>query len=196
MYGQSDWEKWKKQNKTGRIRKQIVNEIKTGRILSRINIIRKHLERREKQKQVSCAHSFKCKFNTVQLLSRVQLFVTPRMQHSRVPCPSPTTGAHSDSCPSYRWCHPSISSSVVPFSSRLQSSPAWGIPMNPMNQFFAWGGWSIGVSASASILPMNPQDWSPLGWTSWISLQSKGPSRAFSNNEVQKYQFFGTQLSL
>ena len=185
-----------KKKKTGRIRKQIVNEIKTGRILSRINVIWKYLERREQQKQVSCAHSFKCMFNTVQLLSHVQLFVTPWMQHARVPCPLPTTGAYSNSCPSYRWSHPSISSSVVPFSSHLQFSPAWGIPMNPMNRFFAWGGRSIGVSASASVLPMNPQDWSPLGWAGWISLQSKGPSRAFSNNEAQKYQFFGTQLSL
>ena len=98
------------------------------------------------------------------------------------------------SCPLSRWCHPTISSSVVPFSSCLLSFPTSG-PF-PMSQLFASGGQSIGVSASTSVLPMNIQDWSPLGWTGWISLQSKGLSRVFSNTTVQKHQFFGTQLSL
>ena len=115
-------------------------------------------------------------------------------QHARPPCPSPTPGVNSDSRPSSQWCHPAISSSVVPFSSFPQSLPASG--SFPMSQFFASGGQSIGVSASISVLPMNTQDWSPLGWTGWISLQTKGLSRVFSNTTVQKHQFFGTQLSL
>ena len=110
------------------------------------------------------------------------------LQHARLSCPSPASGAYSNSCPSHRWCHPTISSSVVPFSSCLQSFPASG--SFPMSQFFASG---TRVSASASVLPMNVQDWFPLGWTRWISLQSKG---IFSNTTVQKHQFFGTQLSL
>ena len=117
-----------------------------------------------------------------------------RLQHTRPPCPSPTPGVYSNSCPSSQWCHPAISSSVIPFSSCFQSFPASG--SFPMSQFFTSSGQSIGVSASASVLPMNTQDWSPLGWTSWISLQSKGLSRVFSNTAVQKHQFFGTQLSL
>ena len=114
------------------------------------------------------------------------------LQHTRLPCLSPTPRACSNSCPLSRGCHPTISSSGIPFSSCLQSSPASG-PF-PMSQFFASGGQSIGASASASVLPMNIQDWSPLGWTGWISLQSKGLSRAFSNTTVQKNRFFGTQL--
>ena len=114
-------------------------------------------------------------------------------QHARPPCLSPTPGVHPNPCPLSRWCHPAISSSVVPFFSCLQSLSASG--SFPMSQLFAWGGQSIGVSASASILAMNTQDWSPLGWTVWISLQSKGLSRVFSNTTVQKHQFFGTQLS-
>ena len=110
-------------------------------------------------------------------------------QHTRPPCPSPTPGVHSNSCLSSWWCHPAISFSVVPFSSCLQSLPASG--SFPMSQLFAWGGPSIGVSASASVLSMNTQDWSPLRWTGWISLQSKGLSRVFSNTTVQKHQFFG-----
>ena len=98
-------------------------------------------------------------------------------QHARPPCPSPTPGVYSNSCPSSRWCHPAISSSVVPFSSCPQFLPASG--SFPMSQLFTWGGQSTGVSASASVLPMNTQDWSPLGWTGWTSLQSKGPSRVF-----------------
>ena len=96
------------------------------------------------------------------------------LQHARLPCPSPTPGAYSNSCPSRRWCHPSISSSVIPFSSHLQSFPASG--SFPRNQFFASDGQNIGVSASASVLPMNIQDWFPLGWTGWLSLQSQGLS--------------------
>ena len=114
-------------------------------------------------------------------------------QHARPPCPSPTPGIYSNSCPSSQWCHPAISSSVVPFSSCPQSLPASG--SFPMSQLFTWGGQSTGVSASASVLPMNTQDWSPLRWTGWISLQSKGLSRVFSNTTVQKHQFFGTHLS-
>ena len=114
-------------------------------------------------------------------------------QHARPPCPSPTPGVHSDSRPLSQWCHPAISSSVVPLSSCPQSLPASG--SFPMSQLFAWGGQSIGVSASASVLPMNTQDWSPLGWTGWISLQSNGLSRVFYNTTIQKHQFFSTQLS-
>ena len=109
------------------------------------------------------------------------------------PHPSPTPGVHSNSCPSSRWCHPAISSSVVPFSSCPQSLPESG--SFSMRQLFAWGGQSIGVSSSASIPLMNTQDWSPLGWTDWISLQSKGLSRVFFNTTVQKHQFFSAQLS-
>ena len=115
-------------------------------------------------------------------------------QHARPPCLSPAPGVHSDSCPSNRWCHPAISSSVIPFSACPQSLPA--SESFPMSQFFSWGGRSTGVSASASVLPMNIQDWFPLGWTGWISLQSKRLSRVFSNTTLQKHQFFGTQLSL
>ena len=114
-------------------------------------------------------------------------------QHARPPCPSPTPRVYSNSCASSRWCHPTISSSDIPFSSCLQSFPASG--SFPVSQFVASGVQSIGVSASASVLPMNTQDWSPLGWTGWISLQSKGLSRVFSNTTVQKHQFFFTQLS-
>ena len=116
------------------------------------------------------------------------------LQHARFPCPSPTPRAYSNSCPLGRWCHPTISSSVFPFSSSLQSFPASG--SFQVNQFFASGGQSIGVSASESVLPMNIQNWFPLGWTSWISLLSKGFSRVFSNTTVQKHQFFSAQLSL
>ena len=114
-------------------------------------------------------------------------------QHARPPCLSPTPGVHPNSCPSSRWCHPAISSSVIPFSSCPQSLPASG--SFPMSQLFAWGGQSIGVSALASVLPKKSQDWSPLEWTGWISLQSRGLSRVFSNTTVQKHQFFGAQLS-
>ena len=116
------------------------------------------------------------------------------LQHARPPCPSPTPGVYSNSCLLICWCHPTISSSVVPFSSCPQSFPASG--SFPMSQFFTSGDQSIGVSASASILPMNIHNWFPLGWTDWISLQSKGLSRVFSNTTGQKHQFFSTQLSL
>ena len=122
------------------------------------------------------------------------LWDTNGLQHARPPCPSPTPRVYSNSCSLSRWCHPVISFSVVPFSSRLQSFPASG--SFPMSQFFPSGGQSIGVSASASVLPMNIQDWFPLGLTGLISLQSKGLLRVFSNTTVQKQQFFGTQLSL
>ena len=111
----------------------------------------------------------------------------------QLPCPLPTPGACSNSCPSSQWCHPTISSSVIPFSSCLQPFPASG--SFQMSQFFASSGQSIGVSASASVLPMNTQDWSPVGWTGWISLQSKGLSRVLSNTTLQKHQVFGAQLS-
>ena len=112
-------------------------------------------------------------------------------KHARPPYPSPTPGVYPNPCPSSRWCHPAISSSVVPFSSCPQSLPASG--SFPMNQLFTWGGQSTGVSAS--VLPMNTGDWSPLGWTGWITLQSKGLSRVFYNTTVEKHQFFSAQLS-
>ena len=115
------------------------------------------------------------------------------LQHAKHPCPSSAPGVYSNSCPSSRWCHPAISPSVIPFSSCPQSLPA--SESFPMSQLFSWGGQSIGVSASASVLPMNTQDWSPLGRTGWMSLQSRGLSRVFSNTTVQKHQFFRTHLS-
>ena len=114
------------------------------------------------------------------------------LQHARLLCPSPTPQACSNSCPSSWWCHPTISSSVISFSSCLQSFPASG--SFPMSQFFARGGQNVGVSASVSVLPMNIQDWFPLGLTGWISLQSKGLSRVFFSTTVQKHQFFDTQF--
>ena len=114
-------------------------------------------------------------------------------QHARPPCPSPSPGVHSNSRPSSQWCHPAISSSVIPFSSCSQSLQA--SESFPMSQLFAWGGQSTGVSALASFLPKKSQGWSPSGWTDWISLQSKGLSRVFSNTTVQKHQFFGAQPS-
>ena len=114
--------------------------------------------------------------------------------HARPPCPSPTPWVYPNSCPLSQWCHLTISFSVVLFFSCRQSFPASG--SFPMSQLFASGGQNIGVSASTSVLPVNTQDWCPLGWTGWISLQSKGLSRIFSNTTVQKHQFFCTQLSL
>ena len=114
-------------------------------------------------------------------------------QHARPPCPSPTPGVQSDSRPSSQWCHPAMSSSVVPFYSCPQSLPA--SESFPMSQLFAWDGQNTGVSALASFLPKNTQGWSPLEWTGWISLQSKGLSRVFFNTTVQKHQFFSAQLS-
>ena len=114
-------------------------------------------------------------------------------QHARPPCPLPTPGVHSDSCPSSQWCHPAISSSVIPFSSCPQSLPA--SESFPMSQLFAWGGQSTRASAQTLFLPKKSQGWSPSEWIGWISLQSKGLSRVFSNTTVQKHQFFSAQLS-
>ena len=135
-------------------------------------------------------------FSSIRSVAQLCLTLCDPMNamHARPPCSSATPGIHPNSYPSSRWCHPPISSSAVPFSSCPQSFPASG--SFPMSQLFASGGQSVGVSASTSVLPMNTQDWSPLGWTGWISLQSKGLSRVFSNSTVQKHQFFGTQLSL
>ena len=133
-------------------------------------------------------------FSSVQSLSHVWLSVTPWTAARRPPCPSPTPGVYSNSCPSSRWCHPAILSSVVPFSSCTQSLPA--SESFPIIQLFAGGGQSIGVSASAAVLPMNIQDWSPLGLTGSVFLQSNGLSTVFSNTTVQKHQFFGAQLFL
>ena len=132
------------------------------------------------------------KISSVQFSSVAQSCPTLRpheSQHARPPCPSPAPGVHSDSCPSSRWWNSAFSSSVVPFFSCPQSLPASG--SFPVSQLSASGGQSIGVSASASELSVNTQDWSPLEWTGWISLQSKGLSRVFSNTTVQKHQFFG-----
>ena len=134
-------------------------------------------------------------FSSVQSHSWVQLFVTPwAVAHQRLPCPSPTPGACSDSCLLSQRCHPTISSSVIPFSSCLQSFPAPG--SFPVSQFLTSGGQTIETSASASVLLMNIQDWFPFGLTGWISLQSKGLSRVFFSTTVQKHQLFGPQLSL
>ena len=136
-----------------------------------------------------------CIFSSIQFsCSVVSDSLQPHeLQHARPPCPSPTPGIYSNSCLLSQWCLPTISSFVVPFSSHLQSFSASG--SFPMSQLFASGGQSIGVSALTSVLPTNTQDWCPLGWTGWISLQSKGLSRVYSNTTVQKYQFFGAQLS-
>ena len=115
------------------------------------------------------------------------------LHHARPPYPSSTPIVYPISCPLSQWCHPTISSSVIPFSSCIQSFPASG--SFKMSQIFASGGQSIGVSAATSVLPMNIQEWFPLGWTGWMSLQSKGLSRVFSNTTVEKHQFFGAQLS-
>ena len=137
-------------------------------------------------------------FSSVQLLSCVWLFVTPWTAAHQLPlltcCPSPTPIAYSHSCPSCWWCHPTVSHSVVPFFPCLQSFPASG--SFQVSHFLASSGQSIGVSASALVLPMNIQGWFPLGLSGWISLQSKGLSRVFSNTTVQKHHFFSTQLSL
>ena len=139
-----------------------------------------------------CLYIWVC-ISSIQSLSCVQPFATPSLQHARLPCPSPTPGTCSNSCLSSLWCHPTISSSVVPFSSCFNLSQHQGL--------FHWVSTShqvakVGVSALAPVLPMNTQDWSPFGWTGWISLQSKGLSRVFSNTIVQKHQFSSTQFSL
>ena len=131
-------------------------------------------------------------FCPVQSLSHVWLLRPHELQYTRPPCPSPTPRVYPNSCPLSWWCHPTTSSSVVPFFSCPQSFPASGCFQ--MSKLFVSGGQSIGVSALASVLPMNTQDWSPLEWTGWISLQSKGLLRVFSNTTVQKHQFFGAQF--
>ena len=143
-----------------------------------------------------CAFTYSFDFSLVQFSrSVVSDSLRPHeLQHARPPGPLPTPRVNTNSCPSSQWCNPNILSSVVPFSSCPQSFPASGSFQR--SQLFTWGGQSTRVSASTSILPMNTQDWSPLGWTGWISLQSKGLSRVFSNTTVQKHQFFDTQLSL
>ena len=138
---------------------------------------------------------FKVQFSSVQFICSVisNSLGSHEPQHFRPPYPSPTPRVHPNPCPLSRWCHPTISSSIIPFSSCPQSFSASG--SFQMSQLFTSGGQIIEVSASTSVLPINTQDWSPLGWTGWISLQSKGLSRVFSNTTVQKHQFFSTQLS-
>ena len=135
----------------------------------------------------------KPRVSSIESLSHIQHLWPHESQHARPPGPSPTPGVHSNSFPSSRWCHQAISSSVIPLSSCPQSLLASG--SFPVSQLLAWGGQSIGVSAAASVLPVNNQGWSPLGWTGWITLQCKGLSRVFSNTTVQKHQFFGAHLS-
>ena len=136
---------------------------------------------------------FQHQFSSVQSLSHLRLFATPWTAARQASRPSPTPGVHTNPCPLSLWCHPTISSSVVPFSFCPQSFQASG--SFQMSQLFTSGSQSIGVSASTSVLPMNTQDWSPLGWTGWIFLQSRGLSRVFSNTTVQKHQFFSSWLS-
>ena len=145
------------------------------------------------RKKSNHVRNISVQFSSVQSLSRVQLSATPWSAAHQASLSITTPRVHPNSCPSNLWCHPAISSSIIPFSSCRQSLPASGT--FPISQLFAWGSQSIGVSASASVLPMNTQDWSPLGWTGWISLQSKGLSRIFSNTTIEKHQFFGAQLS-
>ena len=170
------------------------------RIFEAVKILRKFVQLRQlinrwsmKLKTGSWL-AFVIQFSSVQLLSLVWLFATPKPQHAKPPCPTPTPRVHRNSCPLNWWCHTTISSSVIPFSSGPQSFPTSG--SFPMSQLFSSGGQSIGDSASASVLPMNIHDWFLLGRTSLIPLQSKGLSRVFSNTTIQKHQFFGIQLSL
>ena len=158
--------------------------------------IKKHLQFNSKKKYPQKTHFLNGQRTSVQFShSVVSNSLRPHgLQHTRPPCPSPTSRVYSNSRPLSWWCHPTISASVIPFSSSLQFFPA--SESFPMSQFFVSGGQSIGVSASTSAFPMNIQDWFPLGWTGWISWQSKGLSKAFSNTTVQKHQFFGTQFSL
>ena len=163
---------------------------------------RKDTCKRKKETQADSCHNHSIQCESSVQLSHSSVFNSLRphgLQHSRLHCPSPIPRVYSNSCPLSQWCHPTISSVVIPFSSGLQSFPASG--SFPVSQFFASGGQSIGVSTLASDLPMNIQDWFPLGWTGWVSLQSKGLSRVKiwevekSNITVQTHQFFGTQLS-
>ena len=135
-----------------------------------------------------------CVFSSVQSLSHIYCLWPHKLQHTRPPCPSPSPRVYPNLCPSSRWCHLTIGSSVIPFSSYPQSFPVWG--SFQMSQLFASDGQNIGVPASISVLSKNTQDWFHLGWTSWNSLQSQGLSRVFSNTTVQKHQFTGAQISL
>ena len=156
---------------------------------------RRHTDGQQAQEKMFNITNYSVQFSSVQFsCSVVSDSLRPHeSQHARPPYPSPTPRVHSNSRPSSWWCHPAISSSVVTFFSCPQSLPA--SESYPMSQPFAWGGQSTGVSALASFLPKNTQDWSPSEWTGWISLQSKGLSRVFSNTAVQKHWFFGAQLS-
>ena len=162
--------------------------MKSNSIYSRVWLLLLNIVFERFTQDVACicnSFIFLAQFSSVQSISYVQLFVTPWLQHARLPCPSPTPGACSNSFPSSQWCHPIISSSVVSFCFCFQSSPA--SESFPVSQFFISGGQSIGASASTSVLPMNIQDWFPLGWTGWISLQSKGLSRVFCNTADNYY---------
>ena len=170
------WEAWKPHLTKARVQRRRLSEAK-----------KKKKNRGELQDSMCSSGQFSRSVVSNSLLPH-------ELQHTRRPCLSPTPRVHPNSCALSRWCRPTISSSVVPFSSCLQSFPA--SESFPMSQLCASGGQSIGVSASASVLSMNTQDWSPLRWTGWISLQSKGLSRVFSNATGQKHQFFGAQLSL
>jgi len=154
------------------------------------------MDKQQGPKLYSTGNGIQCPMINVQFSRSVMSSSLPPhgLQHSRLPCPSTTPGTCSNSCPLSQWCHPTISFSVFPFSSHLQSFSASG--SFQMSQFFVSGGQSTGVLASVSVLPMNIQDWFPLGLTGWISLQFKGLSRIFSNTTVQKHQFFGAQPSL
>ena len=145
----------------------------------------------ENDYSTKCNLQIQCQFSLLWLLSCVRLFATPWIAACQA-CPSPTPGVYSNSCPLSQWYHRTISSSVIPFSCDSQSCPASGSFL--MSQLLASGSQSIGVSTGASVLPMNSQDWFPLGLMGWISLQSKGLSRVFSNTTAQKYQFFGAQI--
>ena len=176
-----------KQPQEHRIRERVQTSFKMG--TSELEHCREKTQKLHPLASIPWEHLHSPRFSSAQSLSRV--YLRPHgLQHARLPYLSPTPVTCSNSCPLSRWCHPTISSSVIPFSSCLQSFPTSG--SFPMSQFFASGGQSIRVSASASVVPMDIQDWFPLGWTGWLSLQSKGLSRVFSNTIVQKHQFFGT----
>ena len=176
------------------------NMSKNRRHLAKPLHLRTEMQTKARYIELPILMPLNCTFKMVNFMfqfsrSVVSNSLRPReLQHARPPFPSPTPGVYPNPCPSSRWCHPMISSSVISFSSCPQSFPASG--SFQMSQLFESGGQSIGVSASTSVLPMNTQDWSPAGWTGWISLQSKGLSRVFSNTTVQKHQFLSSQLSL
>ena len=181
---------------------QLLKEVTKRKINDPVKKWTKELNRNFSKEDIQMVNKYMKRCSTSLIISSVQFshsvvfsLLPHGLQYTRLlSCPSPTPRAYSNSCPLSQWCHQTISFSVIPFSSRLQSYPASG--SFQMSQFFTSGGQSIGVSASASVLPMNIQDWFPWGWTGWISLQSKGLSRVFSNTTVQKHQCFGTQLSL